>query len=224
MLNPTPDISLAYPLGSAAVLGLVVIPHIAVAFVILRTHCSSEVPTELVSFRWRERRAATDWCPMCRSPMGALRTVYITAECMICLEEVDTILISECGHCICKQCSPRFAQDSAPNTPQAHATSSEKRSHSSKGGLQHKDKVRISDMKSPRDSDKWGPPLTWCGLFRITKQGSWHAGTAEAAAELQFNTLRQVWPVNGTPVTTLIVVVVRHWQNSSKNTCCATLC
>ena len=41
---------------------------------------------------------------------------------------------------------------------------------------------------------RWGPPLTWCSLFGITKKGAWHAGAAEVVASRHFNVLHEVLP------------------------------
>jgi hypothetical protein len=52
-------------------------------------------------------------CPTCRQPVGELRRAYLEAECCVCLERVDQILVSECGHTLCKEC----ADTMAPDTP-----------------------------------------------------------------------------------------------------------
>ena len=96
-----------------------VIPFLAVTYNILYKHCSrgkENAVGEFVSFRWRERRQfdtphedidiVNNLCPMCRAPMGELRTAFIAAECMICFEQVPRILITECGHSICNTCAP----------------------------------------------------------------------------------------------------------------------
>lgn len=44
-------------------------------------------------------------CPTCRSPMGELRKAFVEAECCVCMESVDQILVSRCGHTLCKDCA-----------------------------------------------------------------------------------------------------------------------
>ena len=43
-------------------------------------------------------------CPTCRSPMGELRKAFVEAECCVCMESVEQILVSRCGHTLCKDC------------------------------------------------------------------------------------------------------------------------
>ena len=44
-------------------------------------------------------------CPLCRSLVGDFRRAYMRVECSVCLEEVDQILVSQCGHTICINCA-----------------------------------------------------------------------------------------------------------------------
>ena len=160
VLNPSFPITWPYTLSSVVIFGIVVIPFLAVAFRILHKHCSlgkENCLGEYVSFRWRERRQfealnedtqiANDLCPMCRAPMGELRTAYITAECMICLEEVDKILISECGHSICKVCASVIPADTADgqSEEQAPKNSQASQHHNSKIDPEDDNKMRFRD-------------------------------------------------------------------------------
>ena len=44
-------------------------------------------------------------CPTCQSPIGDLRRAYAEATCCVCLEATEHILVSECGHLMCKECA-----------------------------------------------------------------------------------------------------------------------
>ena len=100
-----------------------------------------------------DTQIANDLCPMCRAPMGELRTAYMTAECMICLEEVDKILISECGHSICKVCASIIPAQIVPDgqsEEQAPKNSQASQHHNSKVDPEDDNKMRFRD----EDEDK----------------------------------------------------------------------
>ena len=42
--------------------------------------------------------------------MGELRRAFIDAECCVCLETVEQILVSQCGHLVCKGCAAALLQ------------------------------------------------------------------------------------------------------------------